>query len=92
MPAWAALRDRYQARLSAPLLDRIDIQLDVPSVTAADLALPPPHEGTAEAAARVMWARAAQSSRGAGLNAVLDQASLERVATPRCARGLARQG
>lgn len=72
----------YQARLSGPLLDRIDIQLDVPPVTAADLALPPPPEGTAEAAARVMRARDAQSSRGAGLNAVLDQASLERIATP----------
>lgn len=50
----------YQARLSGPLLDRIDIQLDVPPVTAADLALPPPPEGTAEAAARVMRARDAQ--------------------------------
>jgi len=72
----------YQARLSGPLLDRIDIQLDVPPVTAADLALPPPVEGTAEAAARVGAARAAQASRGAGLNATLDLESLERVAAP----------
>lgn len=72
----------YQARLSGPLLDRIDIQLDVPPVTAADLALPPPPEGTAEAAARVLRAREAQSGRGAGLNAVLDQPSLEKIATP----------
>ncbi len=72
----------YQARLSGPLLDRIDIQLDVPPVTAADLALPPPVEGTAEAAARVMRARAAQSARGAGLNAVLSLDALERVAKP----------
>ncbi|MBX9747429.1 MAG: YifB family Mg chelatase-like AAA ATPase [Hyphomonadaceae bacterium] len=72
----------YQARLSGPLLDRIDIQLDVPPVTAADLALPPPVEGTAEAAARVMRARAAQEGRGRGLNAVLDLESLERVAAP----------
>jgi magnesium chelatase family protein len=72
----------YQARLSGPLLDRIDIQLDVPPVTAADLALPPPSEGTAEAAARVMKARDAQATRGAGLNAVLDLESLERVAAP----------
>ena len=55
----------YQARLSGPLLDRIDIQLDVPPVTAADLSLPPPVEGTAEAAARVGRARAAQSARAA---------------------------
>jgi magnesium chelatase family protein len=68
--------------LSGPLLDCIDIQLDVPPVTAADLALPPPVEGTAEAAARVMHAREAQTARNAGLNAVLDLESLERVAAP----------
>lgn len=72
----------YQSRLSGPLLDRIDIQLDVPPVTAADLALPPPAEGTAEAAARVGHARAAQIERGAGLNAALDMDSLEKFATP----------
>jgi magnesium chelatase family protein len=72
----------YQARLSGPLLDRIDIQLDVPPVTAADLALPPPIEGTAEAAARVVRAREAQGGRGAGLNALLDLESLERLAAP----------
>jgi magnesium chelatase family protein len=72
----------YQARLSGPLLDRIDIQLDVPPVTAADLALPPPIEGTAEAATRVMRARDAQGSRAFGLNAVLDLDALEKVAAP----------
>jgi magnesium chelatase family protein len=72
----------YQARLSGPLLDRIDIQLDVPPVTAADLALPPPVEGTAEAATRVLRARDLQAERGLGLNAVLDLDSLERVAAP----------
>ncbi|MGE0596343.1 MAG: ATP-binding protein, partial [Hyphomonadaceae bacterium] len=72
----------YQARLSGPLLDRIDIQLDVPPVTAADLALPPPHEGTAEAAARVAAAREAQAARVGALNAQLDLDSLERTAAP----------
>jgi magnesium chelatase family protein len=72
----------YQSRLSGPLLDRIDIQLDVPPVTPADLALPPPVEGTAEAAARVARARDAQSARGAGLNAALALAALERLASP----------
>lgn len=72
----------YQSRLSGPLLDRIDIQLDVPPVTAADLALPPPIEGTAESAARVARSREAQAARGAGLNAVLDLESLERIAAP----------
>lgn len=72
----------YQARLSGPLLDRIDIQLDVPPVTAADLALPPPAEGTAEAAARVGYAREAQAARGAALNSAVDLETLERVAAP----------
>ena len=72
----------YQARLSGPLLDRIDIQLDVPPVTAADLALPSPAEGTAQAAARVAHARAAQNERGRGLNAVLDLDALEKIAAP----------
>jgi len=72
----------YQARLSGPLLDRIDIQLDVPPVTAADLSLPPPIEGTAEAANRVLHARGAQAERGAGLNSRLDLDSLEKLAAP----------
>ncbi|MDX2235738.1 MAG: YifB family Mg chelatase-like AAA ATPase [Hyphomonadaceae bacterium] len=72
----------YQGRLSGPLLDRIDLQLDVPPVTAADLALPPPHEGTAEVAARVLAARGVQADRAAPLNAAIDQATLERVAAP----------
>jgi magnesium chelatase family protein len=53
----------YQGRISGPLMDRIDLQVEVPPVTAADLALPPPAEGTAEAAARVSAARAAQADR-----------------------------
>src|SRR6185437_781061 len=55
----------YQARISGPLMDRIDLQVEVPPVTAADLALPAPAEGTAEAAARVADARAAQTERAA---------------------------
>jgi magnesium chelatase family protein len=72
----------YQSRLSGPLLDRIDIQLDVPAVTAADLSLPAPSEGSAEAAARIAAARAAQNARGAGLNHALDGEALERFAAP----------
>jgi magnesium chelatase family protein len=72
----------YQARLSGPLLDRIDIQLDVPPVTATDLSLPAPREGSAEAAARVAEARAAQHARGFGVNAHLDAGALETAAAP----------
>jgi magnesium chelatase family protein len=67
------------------LLDRIDLQIEVPAVTAADLSLPPPAEGTAEAAARVAAARAAQEDRaaasgGATLNARLEGERLSAVA------------
>lgn len=77
----------YQSRISGPLMDRIDLQVEVPQVTAADLALPPPAEGTAEAAARVATARAAQEERAAefeaaNLNARLDGPALERIAAP----------
>jgi magnesium chelatase family protein len=79
----------YQSRISGPMLDRIDLQVEVPPVTAADLALAPPAEGTAEAAARVAAARAAQAARaeelGEGsdaLNARLEGGPLERFATP----------
>jgi magnesium chelatase family protein len=66
----------YQNRVSGPLLDRIDLQIDVPAVTAADLALPPPAEGTAEAAARVLAARQVQMERGL-LNARLEGERLD---------------
>lgn len=56
----------YQGRISGPLMDRIDLQVEAPPVTAADLALPPPAEGSAEAAARVLAARTLQEQRAAG--------------------------
>lgn len=56
----------YQGRISGPLMDRIDLQIEVPPVTAADLALPAPAEGTAQASARVLAARAVQVERAAG--------------------------
>lgn len=80
----------YQGKVSGPLMDRIDLQVEVPPVTAADLALPPPAEGTAEVAARVAQARAAQEARGAELgldsagrlNATASGAALDRIAAP----------
>lgn len=77
----------YQGRISGPLMDRIDLQVEAPPVTAADLALPPPAEGTVEAAARVLAARAQQADRaqrhGADaprLNAQADGEFLEAIA------------
>ncbi len=59
----------YQSRISGPLIDRIDLHVDVPAVSAADLSLPPPAEGSAEVAARIFAARAAQRRRYAGVRA-----------------------
>ncbi len=80
----------YQARISGPLFDRIDLHVDVPPVQASDLSLPPPAEGTAAVAARVMAARDRQTARFASLppearprsNAELDGQALEALAAP----------
>jgi len=66
----------YQGRISGPLMDRIDLQVEVPPVTAADLALPAPAEGTAEAAARVLAARAVQGDRALAADAALNAQAL----------------
>ena len=86
----------YQSKISGPLFDRIDLHVEVPSVNPADLALPPPAEGTAEIAARVMAAREIQTARFAALaqwdenkggnpirvNAEADGEILEKIAAP----------
>jgi len=76
----------YQAKVSGPLLDRIDLHVEVQSVSAADLVLPPPAEGSAEVARRVMAAREVQARRyadeAARTNAEANGDLLEAVATP----------
>ncbi|MEZ0279290.1 MAG: ATP-binding protein, partial [Methylibium sp.] len=81
--------ERYQARISGPLLDRIDLQIEVPAVSAADLVLPAASEGSAEVRARVAAARAIQAERFAALkhprartNADCDGSLLEDIAAP----------
>ena len=58
-----ACAERYQARVSGPLLDRIDMQIEVPTVTATDLISPAPSENSADVRARVIAARAVQAER-----------------------------
>ena len=72
----------YQSKVSGPLLDRIDLHVEVDPVRAADLALPPPREGSAEVAARIVAARERQADRGVRANAELEGEALERHATP----------
>lgn len=90
-----ACAERYQARISGPLLDRIDVQIEVPAVSAADLVLPRAAEGSSDVRARVAAARAIQTERYRRLglptvrtNAEADGALLEDVAAPD-AQGLA---
>jgi magnesium chelatase family protein len=84
-----ACRERYQARLSGPILDRIDIRIGVPPVTPADLALPPAAEGSEAVRERVSRARTRQAERfsrlraaGVRLNADCPPALLDQVASP----------
>jgi magnesium chelatase family protein len=80
----------YQSRISGPLFDRIDLHIEVPAVKATDLTLPPPAEGSAEIAARVMAAREVQRRRFDTLpaerrirtNAEADGALLDEIAAP----------
>lgn len=80
----------YQSRISGPLFDRIDLHVEVPAVNPMDLSLPPPAEGSAEVAARVAAARAAQvdrygavaPGRGWTTNAQADGEVLETAAAP----------
>jgi len=59
--------EKYQARVSGPLLDRIDMQIEVPAVSAADLVMPASIEGSAEVRSRVAAARHVQAERYAPL-------------------------
>ncbi|MCE8004964.1 YifB family Mg chelatase-like AAA ATPase [Billgrantia ethanolica] len=72
----AAQIQRYQSRLSGPLLDRIDLQIEVPALPPEQLTSREVGESSAVVRARVMAARERQYARGA-LNAYLGGRELE---------------
>ena len=57
--------DRYQSRISGPLLDRIDMHVTVRAVSAADLSRSTPGESSAAVRERVVAARQVQEGRNA---------------------------
>lgn len=77
----------YLGRISGPLMDRFDLRVEVPPVSFTDLDLPPPKEGSAEMARRVLAARAIQTARFGDdrdlrVNADVEGQVLEDIATP----------
>lgn len=74
--------EKYQARISGPLLDRMDLSIALPAVTPADLAAPASGEATDAVAARVAAARETQTARSETVNAALSDADLNTVAAP----------
>ncbi len=68
-------RDRYQSRLSGPLLDRIDLHVHVPEMPADRLTETPPTGQLQQARLRVAQARERQIDRAGVLNAELSGAS-----------------
>ena len=66
----------------------MDVQIETPAMTPADLSAPTPGEGSAQVAARVAYARRAQTERYAEegatvrVNAAADGKLLEKVAAP----------
>ena len=73
---------RYQARLSGPLLDRIDLQVDVPAARPAELLAAPDGEASAVVAERVATARDRAQRRQGTPNAGLEPAQLDTLAAP----------
>ncbi|WP_122900459.1 YifB family Mg chelatase-like AAA ATPase [Acinetobacter sp. B51(2017)] len=72
---------RYQNRISGPLLDRIDLHIDVPPLPAAELQSTSSTENSATVRARVMQAYQQQMQRQSCLNAALSPQQLQHYAS-----------
>lgn len=77
---------KYQARLSGPLLDRFDLFVDVQAMPVSELSAAPMGDSTATMAARVEKARSTQRGRfqgtQVGCNAQMEGKLLEQYARP----------
>ncbi len=72
--------ERYQGKISGPLLDRIDMTVEVPSISIAQLENLPKGQSSHEIKNKVMKIRAIQLQRQSCLNAQLSVAQLADVA------------
>lgn len=70
--------DRYNARISGPLLDRVDLRVHVPRVPYEELRDAAPRERSAEVRRRVIAARERMAARGRSANADLTPRELRR--------------
>lgn len=68
--------ERYQGRISGPLLDRLDLFVDVPRLTRDELRSEAPVEPSKAIRERVQFARETQSARQGGPNSALAGRSL----------------
>jgi magnesium chelatase family protein len=71
--------ERYQARISGPLLDRMDIFVDVPRLSRQELRDEPSAEASAVVRDRVRKARATQISRQGSPNSMLSGRKLRKM-------------
>jgi magnesium chelatase family protein len=73
---------RYQGKISEPLLDRIDLQIAVPALTHTELIQVPPGESSASIRQRVVAARERQLARQGKPNQALDPSEIDAHAFP----------
>ena len=76
-----AMLERYQRRLSGPLLDRFDLRVEVDCPDVRELVDGSPAESSAVVAERVRCVRTIAAERGLVNNAVLEGTALKRWAT-----------
>lgn len=72
--------ERYQRRISGPILDRIDLHLDMPRLEVSQLLATERGDSSAQIQVRVLATRQVQYERQQGVNAALTQADLKRYA------------